>query len=646
MKPVSLKQVRLHDSFWSPYQKLVSDTVLPYQEKILNDEVPGAEKSHALANFRIAAGLEQGEFYGMVFQDSDVAKWLEAVAYALSIKPDPQLEQRADAVIQIIAKAQQPDGYLDTYFIIKEPQRRWQNLQECHELYCAGHMMEAAAAYFQATGKDQLLRVTERLAAHIIGRFGPRDEGKEPGVPGHQEVEIGLLKLYRVTGKQKYKDMARFFLEERGKNPDYFYEEKRRRGWQHWGQYSLEPPDNQYNQAHATIYEQKEAVGHAVRAVYMYTAMADLAALDGDRRLYQACQVLWDNIVNKRMYVTGGIGSTAEGEAFTIDYDLPNDMAYAETCASIAMVFFAKRMLENNADGSYADIMERELYNGAASGIQLDGKRYFYVNPLEVQPGVSGKLFGYQHALAQRPGWYACACCPTNLARLVASLGAYCWTERGDTVYSHLFIGQTADLEHAQITIESSYPWEGKVCYRIKPKSRQAFTLAIHLPGYLDLEDGTTKVTVNGEAANIQELTKDGYLYLGRSWEEGDTVAVSFALPVRKLYASQQVRDNAGCVALMRGPVVYCFESADNGSCLQSLRIPAKMEADAFLCQEGILKGNVLLRVKGYRMKGADGLYTQVRPVKEPAELTAVPYYAWANRGEGQMRVWLLEEGV
>ncbi|MCI9574993.1 MAG: glycoside hydrolase family 127 protein, partial [Lachnospiraceae bacterium] len=397
-KEVNVSQVKVADGFWSGMQEKVIDVVIPFQEKVLNDEVPGVAKSHAIENFRIAAGLSQGEFYGMVFQDSDLAKWLEGVAYSLSVKPDPALEKRTDDIIDIIEKAQQPDGYLNTYFTIKEPEHRWQNLHECHELYCAGHMMEAAVAYFDVTGKDKLLHVMERMADHIIDRFGA-EEGKEHGIPGHQEVEIGLMKLYRATGKEKYRDMAKYFLEERGKNPDYFHQEKLKRGWQHWGQYSIEAMDVTYNQAHEPIYDQKEAVGHAVRALYMYTAMADVAGADGDERMYQACRTLWDNVVNKKMYITGALGGNPEGEAFSNNYELPNDMAYAETCASIAMVFFAHRMLEMEMDGAYADIMEKELYNSTISGMQLDGKKYFYVNPLECEPGVSGKLFGYQHSL-------------------------------------------------------------------------------------------------------------------------------------------------------------------------------------------------------------------------------------------------------
>ncbi|TCL54633.1 hypothetical protein EDD76_11956 [Kineothrix alysoides] len=638
---IKVNQVQIKDNFWSVIQERIINIVIPFQEKVLNDEIPGVAKSHAIENFRIAAGLSEGEFYGMVFQDSDVAKWLEGVAYSLAVKPDEDLEKRADGIIDIIEKAQQPDGYLDTYFIIKEPEKRWQNLQECHELYCAGHMMEAAAAYYQVTGKDKLLHVAERMADHIIGRFG---EDKERGIPGHQEVEIGLMKLYHATGKKKYKDMARFFLEERGKNPNYFYEEKIKRGWQHWGQYSLKPLDSTYNQAHTTIYEQKEAVGHAVRAVYMYTAMADLAGEDKDQRLFDACLTLWNNIVQQRMYVTGGIGSTMEGEAFSADYDLPNDMAYAETCASIAMVFFAKRMLEIKPDGKFADIMERELYNGIISGIQLDGKKYFYVNPLEVNPGVSGKIYGYKHTLPERPGWYECACCPTNLVRLIASLGAYAWSESDTTIYSHLFIGQKAQMHKANVEVESSYPWEGKVAYHVKPKSDSEFTLAIHIPEFVNAEDENTIIAVNARSVEIRKALKSGYLYITRTWKDGDIVDIQFAMPGRKIFANQRVRDNAGCVALMRGPIVYCFEGVDNGENIQALRIPKEMKAEPFLWKEGVLKGNVCLRMEGYCMEGNNELYSEERPAKKHAELTAIPYYAWANRGENQMRVWMLEE--
>lgn len=638
-REVDLKRVAVQDAFWSPRQTLVTDVVIPYQEKILNDEIPGAEKSHALANFRIAAGMEEGDFYGMVFQDSDVAKWLEGVAYSLHVKPDAELERRADEIIDVIERAQMDDGYLNTYFSIKDPQKRWTNLLECHELYCAGHMMEAAAAYYEATGKDRLLHVMERMADHIATQFGP---DKRHGIPGHQEVEIGLMRLYRVTGKEKYCELAKYFLDERGRNPDFFRQEKEERVAQgrDFHVFDMNPEDTHYNQSFAPVRDQKTADGHSVRAVYMYTAMADAAGMTGDEELLAACDTLWDNITQKRMYVTGGIGSTGIGEAFTIDYDLPNDTAYAETCASIGLIFFAKKMLDIHPSNRYADVMERELYNGVISGMQLDGKRFFYVNPLEVNPGVSGVLAGHEYVLPQRPGWYACACCPPNVVRLLMSLGKYIWSEDENTVYSHLYIGGEAKLAHGTITAASSYPWEGKVSYTVEPEQAGArFTFAIRIPSYV--KDAC--VTLNGEPVQTEVLMKEGYLYLERAWESGDTVAVSFDMPVRRIRTNTAVRENIGCTALMRGPVVYCFEGVDNGKAIQELSIPRDAQITAQTETEGLLAGMTVLTLTGRRAHIGGALYTEGEPEITDAQMKAIPYFAWANRGENQMRVWMRE---
>ena len=499
--------------------------------------------------------------------------------------------------------------------------------------------MEAGVAYYQTTGKDKLLHVVERLADHIISMFG---EDKEPGIPGHQEVEIGLMKLYRATGKEKYKDMARYFLEERGKNPNYFYEEKKKRGWQHWGQYSLEPLDQRYTQTHATIYEQKEAVGHSVRAVYMYTAMADLAGEDKDQRLYEACQTLWDNIVKKRMYITGGIGSTVEGEAFTIDYDLPNDMAYAETCASIGMIFFAKRMLEIKPLGIYADIMEREFYNGTISGIQLDGKQFFYVNPLEVNPGTSGTIFGYKHVLPTRPGWYACACCPPNLARLVSSIGSYAYTEKEDTLFVHLYMGSELTKKvgdkDANVAITSELPWDGNVEIAVEAKDTD-FVLALRIPDWCG-----GNYTVDGiEKDEMSE--KDGYLYVKKAWSEKDVLKLHFSMPLLLMEADEKVREDAGKVAVLRGPIVYCLEEVDNGKDLHLLEVnpDGRYEIrDSEICGNQVK----VVEMDGFRVvdtaKKAGELYhVYKRKEKEAVELKFVPYYTWANRGENEMEVWI-----
>lgn len=633
IRQTALQKIRIRDAFWSEMQALMMDTVIPYQEKILNDEIPDVEKSHAIANFRIAAGMEEGEFYGMVFQDSDVAKWLEGVAYSLCIREDQELEDRADQIIQIIEKAQQPDGYLNTYFTIKEPEHRWQNLHECHELYCAGHMMEAAVAYYEATGKDRLLRVMERMADHIAERFGP---DKETGIPGHQEIEIGLMRMYHATGKEKYRELADYFIHERGRNPRFFAEEYERRGWK---RSRMVPEDAQYNQSHATVYEQKDAVGHSVRAVYMYTAMADLAESMGNERLYRACLDLWDSITQRRMYLTGGIGSTGHMEAFTKDYDLPNDMAYAETCASVGLIFFARQLLKIKPDGKVADVMERAFYNGTISGMQMDGKRFFYVNPLEVEPGVSGEVFGYKHVRTQRPGWYACACCPPNLVRLVTSLGRYIWDETKEAIYSHMFIGQEADLDKASFYVESSYPWEGKIDYHVTAKTDQEFTVCIHIPAYIR----EMEVTLNGDTVDWKQYMQDGYCCIRRAWGKDDCLGFHFEIKVRKIYANQKVREDAGCVALMRGPFVYCFEGVDHEGLLQSYAVSKRMDARAYRCSDGILKDKVLIEVRGIRYRGSEELYSEEVPIGEAVTLRAIPYYTWGNRGENQMRVWMRE---
>ena len=630
-QPIELKKTSIRDSFWSPKQQLILDTAIDYQEKILNDQIPGAEKSHAVANFRIAAGLEEGEFYGMVFQDSDVAKWLEGVAYTLTIRPDADLEKRADAVIDIIARAQQPDGYLNTYFTIKEPEHRYQNLLECHELYCAGHMMEAAVAYYEATGKDALLKVMERMADNIAAHIGP---GKIEGVPGHPEVEIGLMRMYHTTGKEQYRDMAQYFIDRRGQDPDWFQKERQNRDWEH---YPMNPADTKYNQSFAPVRQQKSAEGHAVRAVYLYTAMADLAASIGDESLLLACETLWENIVQKRMYVTGSIGSTVEGEAFTIDYDLPNDTAYAETCASIGMVFFGKQLLDITLDGKYADIIELELYNGILSGMQLDGQRFFYVNPLEVNPGVSGQLYGHRHVLPQRPGWYACACCPTNTVRLITSLGQYVFSENSQTIFANLFIGGAYDLDKARIQVESQYPWAGDVTYRIQPKTEEEFSIALRIPQFAK----NARITVNGAA--WQAEPEKGYVYLRRKWEREDVIQVRFDMPVRRVYANPAVRADAGRVALMRGPLVYCLEGLDNPAPLQSLRLPRDSRFGIHPAPNGVLTGNLILTAQGLQSVSGPALYSDEPPRQERVPLTAIPYYAWGNRGLNQMLVWIPE---
>lgn len=633
---VPLTHVTIQDAFWSARQRLMIDKTLPYMEKILRDEIPDAAKSHAIENFRIAAGDAEGAFYGMVFQDSDVAKWLEAVSYSLAVKPDSALEKRMDEVIDIVSRAQRPDGYLDTYFILKEPDKRWSNLMDCHELYCAGHMIEAAVACYESTGKVTLLRVAEKLAAHIIDRFG---EGKEEGIPGHQEIELALMRLYRATGKAEYRDMAKRFLDLRGQDPAFFTKQKNavQLGQDNAG-YQIDPFFTAYNQSDVPVREQVKARGHAVRQVYMLTGMADVAAACGDAEMAAACVRMFDHITQRQMYVTGNVGSAEHYESFTDDFDLPNDLAYGETCASVAMAFFAKKLWALDLDGRYADLLELELFNGALAGMDLQGERYFYVNALEVDPALSKTRATHKHVLPVRPRWHACACCPPNLARLITSLGGYLWSEEEGALYSHLFVGSESEMRLASVKLETGYPWEGSARYTLTPHTSEAFTLAIHIPGYVK----DVSLTLNGLPCAF-ELRK-GYAFLKREWHAGDVVSLSFALLPRRLYADPRVKADVGRVALARGPLVYCFEGVDNGEPLSALRLPREAVIEAAPYNANLLGGIVALTMPGMRTLAPDhGLYADSAPREEPASLTAIPYYAWANRGENQMCVWIRE---
>lgn len=632
-REIKLTSVSIQDEFWSFFQNLIQDVVLPYQEKIMKDQIPDIEKSHAIENFRVAAGESQGGFYGMVFQDSDLAKWMEACAYAMYLGKNKEIQNSFEEVLELVKRAQQSDGYLDTYFALKEPEKRWENLLECHELYCMGHMIEAAVAHYEVTGRRDFLVVAEKMADHIEQRFG---KDKVRGIPGHEEIELALLKLYRADSNVKYRDLAAYFINERGTEPNYFAEEKKRRDWDHW---PMDPFDRKYSQNHLPVREQKTAEGHSVRAMYLYTAMADLAGELDDADLKMACEAIWEDAVNKKMYITGGIGSTFDGEAFTIPYDLPNDMAYAETCASIGMVFFSRKMLQLSPASKYADIMERELYNGIISGMQHDGSRFFYVNPLESVPGISGKLFGYRHALPQRPEWYACACCPPNVSRMIGSLGKYVWGEStdGSVLYSHLFVGGSIKTKDWTVTLTTDYPWNGTMHYKVEQAVSIEKSLAIRVPGWCT----EYRLLVNGKKIKTEEICRDGYLYLCRKWETGDTVVFEMMMPAVRLYANDAVRDNAGCVALMRGPIVFCLEEIDNGEKLHSLQLSDQAEIQVCVEEDAVLGKHPVLRMKGYRESTGRQLYSSQIPQKVEAELKAIPYYLWGNRGLGEMRVWI-----
>ncbi|MFC5986847.1 glycoside hydrolase family 127 protein [Marinicrinis lubricantis] len=644
-RSAALKQVRIEDDFWTPFKNLVREVVIPYQWDALNDRIPDAEPSHAIRNFRIAAGKETGEFGGFVFQDTDVAKWLEAVAHSLQEHPDPELEKLADETIDLIAEAQHEDGYLNTYYTIKEPGKQWTNLTDCHELYTAGHMMEAAVAYYEATGKRKLLDVMCKFA-DLIGQVFGREEGQIRGYDGHQEIELALVKMYEATGNDAYLKLSQYFIDERGQEPSFFIKEWEQRGMtRHWGDAKgpHTKPDPSYHQSHLPVREQKEAVGHAVRAVYMYTAMADLAARTSDASLLEACRTLWRNIVQKQMYITGGIGSTAHGEAFTFDYDLPNDTIYAETCASIGLIFFAQRMLQIEPKGEYGDVMERALYNNVIGSMSQDGKQYFYVNPLEVWPEASEKNPARRHVKAVRQKWFGCSCCPPNVARLLASLGAYVYSSNEDTIYTHLFIGSKSSFQlgdkRVELNQETHYPNEGHVRITVNPEQALEFTVAIRIPGW----SRSNKLTVNGESVDIGAIRRDGYAYVTRTWKAGDKLELELSMDIHLLHAHPQLRANAGMAAIQRGPLVYCLEEADNGSNLSAITIDARGEW-TFRYDADLLGGAVRIEGSGYREDESswnEELYRPVQFAPSPIRVHAIPYYLWGNRKQGEMRVWI-----
>ena len=666
--PLSLRKVQVTDDFWKNEMELVRKEVIPYQWEALNDRIPDADPSFSMRNFKVAGKLNrkrrkegdayrpvkwplefqplpedmdhlEDRFYGCLFQDSDFSKWIEAVGYSLTQHPDPQLEATADEAIDIVCAAQLENGYLDTYYIINDQDQIFTNLKDNHELYCFGHLTEGAVAYYQATGKDKLLKAAERYADYISSCFGP-EEGKKKGYPGHEIAEMALVRLYEQTGEKKYLELSRFFVDQRGTRPYYFDEEQPdrvKKGQEAEERYA-------YNQAHRPVRQQDEAVGHAVRAVYLYSGMADVARLTGDESLYAACEKLWDNMTGKKMYITGGIGATNLGEAFSFNYDLPNDLAYAETCASIGLVFFARRMLQIKADSRYADVMEKALYNGVLSGMALDGKSFFYVNPLESLPEACHKDERKFHVKPVRQKWFGCACCPPNIARLVSSISTYAYTQSEDTLYFHLYMGSTLECDFggkkADLRIESAFPWDGRVTVELRLDTAADFTLAFRIPGWCQ------GWTVNGKSGEAAGTVKDGYLYLSRTWQDGDRLELDFPMTVRVMEADTRVREDIGRAAVTRGPVVYCMEEADNGKDLHLCVLPDEAE---FAEEKSDIQGVpvVKLSADGFRQRqtpaepSGELYHVRKKPEYDASGLVFIPYFTWANRGEGEMQVFV-----
>ncbi|EOS78730.1 hypothetical protein C817_03251 [Dorea sp. 5-2] len=628
---------QIDDPFWAGKMETVRTQMIPYQWKALNDQVEGAAPSHCIKNFKIAAGMEDGKFEGRVFQDSDVAKWLEAVGYVLSWHKDEELERTADEVIRIIAAAQQPDGYLDTYYIINGLEKRWTNLMNDHELYCAGHMIEAGIAYYEGTGKRELLEVVIRLADCIDGTFGP-EEGKLHAYPGHEIIEMALVRLYCLTKEERYLKLAKYFIDERGQEPLYFKQEREKYGNTYYWEDSLF--QEQYFQAGKPVREQKEAQGHAVRAMYLYSGMASAAKETGDTSLWEACATLWDNVVHKQMYITGAVGSSDYGEAFTFDYDLPNDTVYGETCASIGLIFWARRMLEVEPGSEYADVMELALFNTCLSGMSLDGKKFFYVNPLEVNPEACRKDQLKKHVEYERQPWFECACCPPNLARLISSLGSYAVTANDSVLYLHLYVG--GRMKNPQngmaLRIESGLPWDSEVEITVEDCRKETYELAFRMPGWAD----GVRILLNGEA-QTRFTDVDGYIHFQREWTPGDVVKLAFDMPVRINRANPSVKENIGKIAVSRGPIVYCLEEIDNGDGLHRLSLCTKKEMEVL--PGNALEGAAELRGCGRRLSDAGfngALYAaDVEETYDEQKLHFIPYYLWNNRGIGEMTVWV-----
>ncbi len=638
LSSLPLRDIKINDNFWNRYTKLIPEVILPYQWNILNDRVPDAPASYCLRNFRIAAKEENGERLGTVFQDSDAYKWLEAVAYSLAADPDPELEKNADEVIALLGRAQQPDGYLNTYFTCIAPENRWRNLCEGHELYCAGHLFEAAAAYYETTGKRKILDISCRFADLLCTVFGP-EEGKLHGYPGHPEVELALVRLYQVTGNDTYLNLGKYFLDVRGGKPNYFLQEMSQPDFHHIFP-EFRGYDPAYSQSHLPVLLQKTAEGHAVRAVYLYCAMTDIAYYYQDKQLLEQCVRLWYNVVQKRMYITGSIGSSGFLERFTVDYDLPNDSGYSETCASIGLALFGLRMARLTRDASYIDIAERALYNTVRGGIALTGDRYFYVNPLEVWPDICIENTSREHVKAVRQKWFDVACCPTNIARTFSSLGQYIYSASENELFVNLFINNKASAVIGGSTVSintiTDYPKTGHVIFEVEADSME-FTLFIRVPDFAE----KLLVSVNNNSADLK--IENGYCMISKVWNGKESVDFSFEIRSKLIYANPQVRASVGKAAILRGPEVYCLEEADNGTQLAALSISEGVSLREEW-QEELFGGTMVVHLEGEKSLPGDNentSYSTAPNKKEKIDLTAIPYGSWNNRTPGEMIVWL-----
>ncbi len=595
------QEVRIKDDFWS--KRIRTNRTATLSANLHQCEITGR-----IRNFAIAGKLEKGKHKGLLYDDSDVYKVIEGIAYSLSDHRDAELEKRTDAIIDKIAAAQQPDGYLNTYYTLVKPEERWKNIRSGHELYCAGHLIEAAVAYQQATGKHKLLDVAIKLADHIDRTFGP---GKKVDTSGHEEIELALIKLYRATKQKRYLKLAQFFLDVRG------CKDKRKL----FGEYA---------QDHKPIREQSEVVGHAVRAMYLYCGMADMAGITGDKDLLDAITKIWHDVVERKMYVTGGIGPSARNEGFTVPYDLPNDSAYCETCAAIGMALWNHRMFLMSGDAKFADVLEREVYNGLLSGVSLSGDRFFYVNPLA--------SVGRHH----RVPWFDCSCCPTNIVRYIPGMGERVYAYRDNDIWTVLYLSNTATIPlkggKVKLKQETNYPWDGKIKFTVETDKPFQFSLNLRIPGWCR---SIPSQKVNGIPSGLPPLELSGkgtYLRLTKpDWKTGDVIEWELPMPVERVYADPHVKADVGRVALQRGPVVYCLEGADNGGSVRNLSLPKDAKLSATF-DKNLLGGVIVINGEAVSVSRKEEKLTT-----KPVAFRAVPYFAWDNREPGQMIVWIAE---
>ncbi len=639
-RPVPLNKVNISRGFWGERQAVNREVTIPaiYQKL----EETGRVASWAMEG--PAAPPPSHQRIGVrVFWDSDSGKWLESAAYSLATHPDSALEATADALIDAIANAQFDDGYLNTYFPVHFPEGQWANLRDNHEMYNAGHLMEAAVAYHQATGKRKLLDVLARFADHIAATFGA-EEGKRRGYGGHPEIELALVKLYRETGERRFLDLASYLVDERGQAPHYYDQEAADRGespGEYWAR------TYRYCQVHLPLREHTEANGHSVRACYLYAGIADVALETGDEDLLRLSCLLWDDLTQHQMYVHGGVGPSHHNEGFTFAYDMPTETAYCETCAAIALAFWAHRMFHLDPDSRYIDVMERAIYNSSLSGLSHSGDMFFYANPLAAYPGVNPQGRWYdtlEDWHYRRVHWFHCPCCPPNISRLIAGIGEYAYSQAGDRVYVQMYQDNAVSLDvggsELRLVQETQYPWDGSV--RITMNSAQSieFELVLRIPDWCY----DYQLSVNGEAQTA--AAERGYVILSRDWSDGDRVELTLAMPVERVMPHPNIRQTAGQIALQRGPVVYCLEEVDNGPRLANVCIPENSGLDVSFDTE-LFGGVSVITGSALRIEPAEdstALYrhhSQTGYTETVFTFKAIPYYLWANRDLGEMRVWI-----